>query len=278
MDQAFRGCVDPESLLLSASIPGISPKGARDLTDIVEPRRWPVPRRLTRPSSASRLITARASGRTLLRSDTSNTQRHRAALLRRGKREGPIISEVGNNRRSGLVVREARGNDLDAIAKLECDSFPMDQVSRRSLRYFLRAPHRPVIAATFEGELAGYALVSLRKGGRTVRIYSLAVDVRFARRGVGRALLQACERYARAHGCARLALEVRYDNAPAIALYKDHGFRQFGEHARYYADGATALRFRKSLARRASIQSKDVISSRNHRQAMRRASRERRLR
>jgi hypothetical protein len=41
---------------------------------------------------------------------------------------------------------------------------------------------------------------------------------------------------------------VRYDNASAIALYESSGFRQFGEHPRYYADGASALRYEKSLA------------------------------
>ena len=30
-------------------------------------------------------------------------------------------------------------------------------------------------------------------------------------------------------------------------LYESYGFRQFGEHARYYADGATALRYEKPL-------------------------------
>jgi [ribosomal protein S18]-alanine N-acetyltransferase len=91
--------------------------------------------------------------------------------------------------RQSVVVREARPRDLDAIARLENESFETDRVSRRSLREFLRAPHQPVIAATIDDELAGYVLVSLRKGARALRIYSLAVDVRFARRGVGRALL-----------------------------------------------------------------------------------------
>jgi ribosomal-protein-alanine acetyltransferase len=150
-------------------------------------------------------------------------------------------------RHSGLVVREARPRDLDAIARLENESFDTDRVSRRSLREFLRAKHRPVVAATIDGELAGYALVALRKHARAVRIYSLAVDPRFARRGVGRALLRACEAYGRRHGRSALTLEVRYDNAAAIALYESSGFRQFGEHARYYADGATALRYEKSL-------------------------------
>lgn len=151
-------------------------------------------------------------------------------------------------RQRGLSVRTAVVDDLDAIAKIERSSFPEDQVSRRSIRYFLRVPHLPVIAAEIDGELAGYALLSLRKGSQAVRIYSIAVDARFGRRGVGSALLQACEKYARGWQKSELTLEVRYDNAPAIALYEKSGFRQFGEHAGYYADGATALRYKKVLA------------------------------
>ena len=154
---------------------------------------------------------------------------------------------TNNWRHSGVVVREARPRDLDAIERLENAAFETDRVSRRSLREFLRAPHRPVIAATIGDELAGYALVSLRRTSRALRIYSLAVDARFARRGVGRALLMACEAYARRRRRAALTLEVRYDNASAIALYESSGFRQFGEHAHYYADGAAALRYEKSL-------------------------------
>ena len=108
-------------------------------------------------------------------------------------RQGTGLLSMNIWRQSGVVVREALPRDLDAIARLENESFETDRVSRRSLREFLRAPHRPMIAATIDDELAGYVLVSLRKGARALRIYSLAVDVRFARRGVGRALLQACE-------------------------------------------------------------------------------------
>ncbi len=153
-------------------------------------------------------------------------------------------------RQGGLSVRTAIVEDLDAIAKIERDSFPDDQVSRRSIRYFLRAPHLPVIAAAIDGELAGYALLSLRKGSLAVRIYSIAVDARFGRRGVGSALLQACEKYARGRQKSELTLEVRYDNGRAIALYEKWGFRQFGEHQDYYADGATALRYKKLLSSR----------------------------
>jgi ribosomal protein S18 acetylase RimI-like enzyme len=95
-------------------------------------------------------------------------------------------------------------------------------------------------------------LVSLREGARTARIYSLAVDKAASRRGIGRELLHAAERYARAQGRSALRLEVRYDNAAAIALYQKLGYREFGRHDGYYADGATALRFEKSLIAAAS--------------------------
>jgi [ribosomal protein S18]-alanine N-acetyltransferase len=172
----------------------------------------------------------------------------RASLMSSGtEQEGTKLFSMNNWRQSGIVTREARPRDLEAIARLENEAFETDRVSRRSLREFLRAPHRPVIAATIDDELAGYVLVSLRKGARALRIYSLAVDSRFARRGVGRALLQACEAYARRRRRAAVTLEVRYDNAAAIALYESCGFRQFGEHAHYYADGAAALRYEKPL-------------------------------
>ena len=150
-------------------------------------------------------------------------------------------------RRGGLAVREATIDDLDAIARLEAESFPEDQVTRKSFAYHLRAKEKPVFAATIDDELAGYVLLALSKGGRSARIYTIAVDPRFARRGVGMALIAAAEKFARRHERGVITLEVRYDNAPAIALYEKCGFRPFGEHEDYYSDGATALRYKKTF-------------------------------
>ncbi len=147
----------------------------------------------------------------------------------------------------GMTVRAASLDDLDTVEALELAAFPGDRLSRRSLRGFIRAAHRPLIVAKFGDRLAGYALIALRKGAESARLYSLAVDPAQGRRGVGRALLQACERYARAHDRGVLRLEVRYDNASAIALYEKMGYRQFAQYEGYYADGADALRFEKRL-------------------------------
>ena len=152
---------------------------------------------------------------------------------------------------SQISIRAGRLSDLDAILALEHAVFATDRLSRRSLRAFILDQRRPLRVAVSDKALAGYALIALRKRSTAARLYSIAVDPRSGRRGVGSALMGDCERYAAAHGCDLLRLEVRADNAPALALYERLGFRQFGQYESYYADGAKALRFEKPVANRA---------------------------
>ncbi len=144
-----------------------------------------------------------------------------------------------------FAIRPASETDVDAIFALECASFSHDCLSRRAIRRFVRAAHRPLLVARAQGRIVGYIVISLSARSRAARIYSLAVDKTQARKGLGRELLHAAERYARAHGRQALRLEARYDNAPALALYDKLGFRRFGSYPGYYADGAEALRFEK---------------------------------
>ncbi len=122
-----------------------------------------------------------------------------------------------------------------------------DRLSRRGLRRFLKASHRPLLVARSCGHVVGYIVISLPSRSHSARVYSLAVEASHGRRGVGRELLLAAERYARAHGRTRLRLEARYDNLNAIALYEKLGYENFGRYPGYYADGAEALRFEKPL-------------------------------
>jgi ribosomal protein S18 acetylase RimI-like enzyme len=156
---------------------------------------------------------------------------------------------MGHSGGHGVLIRPGGLDDLDAILAIEIAVFPGDRLSRRALARFLRQPSRPLIVATVSGELAGYALLSLRRSGRIARLYSIAVEPRFSRRGVARALIQACEAKADADAREAMTLEVRYDNARAIALYESLGYRPFGEYPGYYEDGGTAVRYRKALDR-----------------------------
>ncbi|MBV9637558.1 MAG: peptidase C39 family protein, partial [Methylobacteriaceae bacterium] len=151
-----------------------------------------------------------------------------------------------------IDVRAATERDLDAVESLEEQAFTHDRSSRSSLRRFLFSRSCEFLVASLGERIAGYALVLFRAGAAVARLYSIAIDARVGRRGIGRRLLGVCEAVAVERGCASLRLEVRPDNERAIALYLSAGYQSFGRHEAYYADGAPALRLQKPLWRSAA--------------------------
>ena len=89
-----------------------------------------------------------------------------------------------------------------------------------------------------EGEsLIGY--VGLARAGKEAEVHTLAVDPAHQGRGIGRALLRAVLDHAVG---ARVFLEVRTDNEPAIQLYRSEGFTVVGIRRGYYRpSGADSL-------------------------------------
>jgi ribosomal protein S18 acetylase RimI-like enzyme len=145
-------------------------------------------------------------------------------------------------------VRTATPADLDALVALELSAFSGDRMSRRQYRRHLASPGAAVLVAEAPGEgLLGSALVFFRKGSARARLYSIATAPAARGRGIGARLLAAAERAARERGCRALRLEVRVDNAAAIALYERAGYRRIGRYAGYYEDGADAWRYEKTL-------------------------------
>lgn len=62
----------------------------------------------------------------------------------------------------------------------------------------------------------------------TSEVFSMWVAPRARGHGVGDALMGEVLRWVRASGGRRVALDVRHANAPAIALYRRHGFCDAG--------------------------------------------------
>lgn len=146
-----------------------------------------------------------------------------------------------------LDVREAIASDLDALVQLEASAFRFDRLSRRSLRHMLQSPTARLLVACGRERIVGYALVTLRQGSRSARLYSLAVHPGDAGQGIGSTLLRAAEQAVVAAGGAHLRLEVRTDNEAAIRLYSRRGYQPSGRIENYYADGAAALRLARNL-------------------------------
>lgn len=148
-----------------------------------------------------------------------------------------------------LAVRPAALADLDALVALENRCFDSDRLSRRSFHHLLTKGHAALSVAERDGLLLGYALVLFHGQTALARLYSLAVAPEARGQGVARRLLTVAEADALAEGCAVLRLEVRADNAEAIALYRSAGYRRFAVVPDYYADHETAERMEKLLTR-----------------------------
>ncbi|MGH8163486.1 MAG: GNAT family N-acetyltransferase [Rhodanobacteraceae bacterium] len=144
-------------------------------------------------------------------------------------------------------IRRATRNDLDALLELEHASFDHDRVSRAQFRRHLQSTSACVLVAEETGVVHGCALLFFRRGSRQARLYSIAIAQAARARGLGTALLHAAKREARARGCNAMRLEVRTDNAAAIALYERRGYTRDACEPGFYENGADAWRYVKTF-------------------------------
>lgn len=148
-----------------------------------------------------------------------------------------------------VALRRGRVDDIAGLVALENRCFDSDRMSRRSFLHMLTKAHGVLtVAEGADGHLLGYGLVLFHAGTSLARLYSLAVDARARGLGLGERLMHAAEEQAVAEGCVAMRLEVRTDNAGAIALYERLGYHTFGVLPDYYEDHASALRYEKRIA------------------------------
>jgi ribosomal-protein-alanine N-acetyltransferase len=140
-----------------------------------------------------------------------------------------------------VTIRGAGRRDLDDLAQLERERFPVDAFDRATLERLLEG-HTTVLVAEAGSLFAGSAVMLWRRGSRVGRLYSIAVSERSQGLGIGRRLLEACEREARRHDCTRISLEVRAANERAVDLYVRNGYRVTEDLPGYYEDGADGVR------------------------------------
>ena len=137
---------------------------------------------------------------------------------------------------TGLSIRPARQGDVDQLVGLmrdfygdDGDPFGEDE-SRACFRTLVSDSLWGRVFVADDGDsLAGYAALtfgfSMEFGGRDAFIDDLYVAATHRGKGLGRALIGACEQACVDAGVRALHLAVRPGN-PAAALYRRVGFRE----------------------------------------------------
>lgn len=146
-----------------------------------------------------------------------------------------------------VKIRAAEKEDLERLVEIENICFSTDILSRRSFQRFIRQGAHSLKVAILNTDIVGYALVLYRTGTSLARLYSIAILPEMQGKGIARQLIEAAEDASRKKLCAIMRLEVNVNNAPAIHLYNNLGYRTIGEIENYYDDGSDALRMEKRI-------------------------------
>ena len=143
-----------------------------------------------------------------------------------------------------MEIQTANIIDLGALRKLESVCFEKDAWPILDLIAVLTWPDIIRLKAVENGEMTGFVAGDPRHSDGTAWISTIAVDPRYQRRGIGRALLQACEAQVK---LPLMKLTVRLSNQGAIALYEKEGYRTSDIWRGYYNDGEDGLVMVKKL-------------------------------
>lgn|GEM_PF-928583 len=163
----------------------------------------------------------------LLASDYRRAVPARATRVREARAREARVREA-RVREAG--VREARVRDAPAVASLLTQLGYAHDESQASERIASWAgdPFGCVLIAVDEATPVGLLAVRVvryfEREGSFARVLALAVDELHRRRGIGRALLDRAEAWARERGCTDIEVASHRDRADAQAFYAAHGY------------------------------------------------------
>ena len=146
------------------------------------------------------------------------------------------------------MIRYIAPADCGAIAALEAKLFAtaLDQARLTALQAnpvfcglvdLVTDQDQPqsISADDLASYLNGYLLATMIDD--EAEILSIGVAPGRQRQGVGKRLLQRFFEHGTSQNMTRVVLEVAGDNAPAVKLYRDFGFVEFGRRKGYYKQG-----------------------------------------
>ena len=134
--------------------------------------------------------------------------------------------------------------DLKALRALEKACFAKDAWPLLDLIAVLSFSEVIRLKAVEGEQMVGFVAGDPRPREGWGWIATIGVDPLYRRRGIGRALLHACEAKL---GVSHARLTVRMSNTEAITMYEQDGYRTIDIWKSYYNDGEDAQLMQKAL-------------------------------
>ncbi len=128
--------------------------------------------------------------------------------------------------------------DLNSLRRVEQACFPKDAWPLLDLVAVLTFIDVVRLKAVEDGQMVGFVAGDARPRENLAWIATLGVLPAYQRRGIGRALLRACESHLKDE---RIRLCVRSSNVSAIQMYLQEDYHPVDTWLRYYDDGESAL-------------------------------------
>jgi aminoglycoside 3-N-acetyltransferase I len=129
-----------------------------------------------------------------------------------------------------IKVRPADKKDLGSLVTLAEEFIPEEADNGKRievLKQALRDPNYELLVADLEGEVIGFidqwVIHDFTHGAKLSYIHNLYVSSEHRRRGVASKLLQEVIKNARNMEVSEIHVTTRFDNKPAINLYRKHG-------------------------------------------------------
>jgi ribosomal protein S18 acetylase RimI-like enzyme len=142
-----------------------------------------------------------------------------------------------------VIIEPASLRDLGALRRVEQICFSKDAWPLLDLIGVLTYRGVVRLKAVRDKEMLGFIAGDVRRLEGVAWIATVAVLPEYRGRGIGAALLQACEAQI---PVKRIRLCVRPSNDVAIRLYERFGYVKVGEWTKYYQDGESALVMEKT--------------------------------
>lgn len=135
--------------------------------------------------------------------------------------------------RNIMLIRNFVPSDLDAVCRIEVESFPLPWSSSTFI-YFHRT-YPDLFKVAVENGVIGYGIATIEVRKRICgHLVNLAVSKKERRKGIGKALTESILKDLSGRGISDVYLEVRTSNMIARKFYKAMGFSESGIVRNYY--------------------------------------------